>query len=257
MRRVVRSVLLAGAVFAPLLGVAREASAQSADPSTFKMLPWREIWAGTDVMGHAWSAYVGQTFSLSEGIQADGWRIRAVSGYGRYTYVRDHWAGSASTPLRHHGVSSFADILLGYHANMGALTVKAFAGAHLDRYDVTPADPDFDLAGYGTGAKLVLESWLNIGSAGFASLDLAWTTGRDTADARLRTGWRALPALSIGLAGQANGDLALQSLRAGAFVRYEWASGEVSASAGAAETRGDNLRRDDGLYGTLNVLFRY
>jgi len=219
--------------------------------------PWRETWGGAELMDNAWSIYLGQSFSLSEGIQSDGWRLRAVSGYGRYRYVVDRWDGVAIVPVRHTGVTSFADILIGYHKGLGPLTLKALAGVHLDSHSVGPADPDLDLAGTVVGAKLVLESWLNITDAAWGSLDLSWTTGRDTGSARLRTGWRLLPSLSIGIEAQLHGDVALQSLRAGAFARYEWTAGEVSISGGAAETRGESFRRDDGLYGTVNVLIRY
>lgn len=243
-------VMLAG------FGTPRGVAAQDGTGAAV-VTPWREAWGGADLMENAWSIYLGQSFSLSDGIQSDGWRLRAVSGYGRYSYVVDRWNGAAVVPVRHTGVTSFADILFGYHKGLGPLTLKALAGVHLDRHSVSPTDPDLDLAGSVVGAKLVLESWLNITDAAWGSLDLAWTTGRDTGSARLRTGWRVMPSLSIGIEGHAHGDIALQALRAGAFVRYEWGAGEVSISGGAAETRGESFRRDDGLYGTVNVLIRY
>jgi hypothetical protein len=236
---------------APGRSVAEDGVGMPASP------PWRETWGGADVMDHAWSVYLGQSFSLSDGIQSDGWRLRAVSGYGQHRYVVDRWDGAAIVPVRHTGVTSFADILIGYQKGLGPLTIKALAGLHLDSHSVSPADPDLDLAGSVVGAKLVLESWINITDAGWASLDLSWTTGRDTGSARLRSGWRVLPHLSIGIEGHAHGDIALQALRAGAFLRYEWATGEASISGGGAETHGENFRRDDGLYGTVNVLIRY
>ena len=49
---------------------------------------------------------------------------------------------------------------------------------------------------------------------------------------RGRLGWRLLPTLSIGIEAGAAGNIECDIARAGGFLRYEWAAGEVSASAG-------------------------
>ena len=52
-----------------------------------------------------------------------------------------------------------------------------------------------------------------------------------------------LPALSAGLEAGAAGNVECDIVRVGGFVRYEWASGELSASGGVAN---DKLLEDGG-----------
>jgi hypothetical protein len=52
--------------------------------------------------------------------------------------------------------------------------------------------------------------------------------------ARGRLGWRFTPALSAGLEAGAGGNVEGDIARLGAFVRYEWAGGELAASGGVA-----------------------
>jgi len=61
---------------------------------------------------------------------------------------------------------------------------------------------------------------------------LSWGTIHDTYGGRGRLGWRLLPTLSIGIEAGAAGNIECDIARAGGFLRYEWAAGEVSASAG-------------------------
>lgn len=216
--------------------------------------PWREMWAGAEASADFWSIYAGQTYALSGAIMEDGWRLRAVSGYGRYRYRSSHWDGSENVAATHRGMVAFADILLGYHWHAGPLTVKVFAGATGDSHTVSPFDPQNEAQGFALGARLVLESWLNLGEAAWLSLDAGWESAHETSTSRARLGYRALPWLSVGVEGAHVDTPNLLTLRGGAFVRAEWAAGEASLSGGLADDDGPGRAS---AYGTLNVLWRF
>jgi hypothetical protein len=199
-----------------------------------------EAWAGAEIFGRIWSLYSGTTLAPFGPITADGVRLRAVAGYG------DYRTGSVG----------FADLLLGYHAQLGALTIKVFGGAMLANHDA--ASPFSELDGMGVGAKGVMETWWNVTDKVWLNTDVAYGTLHDTYTGRMRLGWRFMPQLSFGLEGGAAGSLETDIARAGAFVRYEWAGGEASLSGGVARQGFDILWDDTtGAYATLSILTRF
>ncbi len=199
-----------------------------------------EAWAGAEAFGRIWSLYTGTTVAPFAPIAADGLRLRAVAGYGDYRT----------------GTLGFADLLLGYHAQLGTLTIKVFGGAMLASHNA--ADPISRIDGTNFGAKGVVETWWSITDQVWLNADLAYGSLHDTYSARMRLGWRLTPELSLGLEGGAAGSLETDIARAGAFLRYEWGSGEVTVSGGVAR-QGFDLVWDDttGAYATLSVLTRF
>jgi hypothetical protein len=150
-------------------------------------------------------------------------------------------------------VVTFADLLAGYQASLGGLTIKAFAGATADLHGLDPFDPENDVRGDAIGWKAALEGWLNISPASWAALDLSYGSAHDSFASRLRLGYRLWPRLSVGLEAGAFGNSESESGRGGALLRYEWAGGEISASAGVS---GD-IERPANPYATLVWLARY
>lgn len=208
--------------------------------------PRQEVWAGTEVTAHSWSAYSGITAALFGPLDANGWRVRAVGGYGGYAYKR------YQDTIR--GTVSFGDVFVGYQHQFGPLTLKALGGITAENHGLSPFDPDNSVSGADLGAKAGLETWLEIGSQNWFSLDLYASTVHGGAyAARTRAGHRFRPDLSIGLEGAATGNAEYDGGRAGAFLRYTWSSGEFSASVGASVDRWGEA----GGYGTLNALYRY
>ncbi len=188
--------------------------------------PKYEVWTGAEAFEHDWSVYSGVTASPFGGIQEEGLRLRAVLGYSSYTYVPG--------TLKFHGAVGFGDFLLGYHQQLGAVTLKLFGG--LSVAGRKSDDPFSSIDGTGWGGKAVAEVWWDINDRAWTSLDLSWASLRDSYDriysSRLRLGWRVLPSLSAGLEAGADGNDDCDIGRLGGFVRYEWAGGEVSLSGG-------------------------
>ena len=211
----------------------RAASAQPARPSA-------EAWVGAESFGRIWSLYTGTTMAPLGPLAADGVRLRAVAGYGDYRT----------------GTVGFADLLVGYHAQLGTLTIKVFGGAMLANHDAV--SPFSGLDGMGLGAKGVVETWWNVTDRIWLNTDLAYGTLHDTYMTRMRLGWRYTSQLSFGVEGGASGSLETDIARMGLVLRYEWAGGEVSASAGIAREGFDILWDDTtGAYATVSVLARF
>jgi hypothetical protein len=196
------------------------------------------VWAGGEAFHGIWSLYTGTNFAPFGSVRQDGLRLRGVAGYSDY--------GT--------GTVSFADLLVGYHAQYGPLTLKVFAGltgaAHL------PGDPAALPKGMELGGKGVAEAWWNINDQIWTSADLSWASLDSVYGSRLRLGWRLWPELSSGLEGALAGTVDRDVARLGGFVRYEWETGELSLSAGLAMDDPDS-RREAGPFATVSVLMRF
>lgn len=214
-----------------------------------------EAWAGAEVFRHVWSLYAGGTYAPFGIINTDGIRLRAVAGYGAYSHASPRWTGARVETFTFHGTTTFADALAGYHKQLGSVTIKFFAGLTLA--DKDGDDPEL-MVGTDIGAKAVVETWWNITDQAWTSVDLSWTTLHDIYGARARLGWRLLPTVSIGMEAGATGSWGYDTARIGGFVRYEWASGEASLSAGVSGD-GPSSRAEgvQGPFATINVLNRF
>jgi hypothetical protein len=224
--------------------------------------PLRDL-VGAQAYTHVWSLYSGATIAPFGSIDDDGWRLRAVAGYGtdRYSGPRAVGAGLPQV-FNFKGTGSFADLLLGYHQQLGPVTLKAYAGISLADREVTPNDPESVIHGTGVGARIALETWWNLSDRAWTSVDIAWGSLYRSYAARARVGWRLTPALSLGLEAGAAGNLEGDVARAGVFARYEWTAGELSASAGATtdgllDGIGPSLARSTTPFVTVNWLTRF
>jgi len=213
------------------------------------------MWAGAEVFHQVWSLYAGGTYAPFGSVREDGFRVRAVTGYGAYRYASPRWTGTGTQLLQFHGTTAFADLLAGYHKQLGPLTIKILGG--LTVADQKVDDPE-SISGTEIGAKAVLETWWNITDRTWSSVDLSWSTLHDIYGARARLGWRLWPALSIGVEGGATGSWNYDTARIGSFVRYEWATGEASLSGGfSGDGPGSGWVDVHGPFATFSVLTRF
>lgn len=228
----------------------------------------REAWIGVDAGASNWLLYSGATFAPWSDIHADGFRLRATDGYGQYTYNFD-----AHTKVR--ATKTYADALAGYQMRFGELTAKAFLGYAFLSQDFEVPAARLRTTRVDAGLKGALELWLNIGKDGWASLDANYADTRATWSVRSRFGYRVLPTLSVGpeaifnhtdLTGEVEASTGASfkgNPRIGAFVRYEWFGGEISASGGYSgdwieQSRGTtDVLHDPQLYGTLNLIVQF
>jgi hypothetical protein len=234
------------------------AIAQEAQPK----YGWQEVWAGADVTKDVWLLYSGVTLApMSEHIYSPGLRLRAAGGYGRYTYTATSQQcvpilGCTSTNRPITVDFNYAEALVGWHDQFGELTVKGFVGIASISHLLNAVDPQNATNGTEIGVKGVVEVWLNLGDSAWTSLDLAYTTAHETGSARWRAGWRPFKNVSIGPELRYDESGVHKNARAGAFLRYEWLGGEISAASGFAETLTVD-DRDRAIYGTVNLLLQF
>lgn len=207
--------------------------------------PHVEVWSGGEAFRHIWSTYGGATIAPFGGVQDDGFRLRGVAGYANYGK----------------GIMAFGDVLLGYHKQLGTVTIKVFGGLTVTNHVPAPGEPFPPLQGTEYGGKGVVEVWWNITDQAWASADLSFGSTHMDYGGRIRLGWRLWPELSVGLEGGAGGtaepELEHDTSRVGGFLRYEWATGELSISGGWAA--GGTWRERDGPapFGTVSLLTRF
>lgn len=221
-----------------------------------------EAWTGADASGLGWSVYGGLTAALFGDLRTSGWRLRAAGSYGEYRYNRSYWDSGTleEINLRFTGHHRSLDTLLGYQFSYGPATIKAFGGlTQVLKLDVSQSgapialDDENGFQGERRGLKLALETWTRLSDWGFVQADASWSQPAESYAARLRLGYLLGQGWSLGPELSAFGDLIPDQGRAGAFLRFEWGSGEASMSAGVA---GDQHRADE-VYGTVNVLLRF
>ena len=123
------------------------------------------------------------------------------------------------------------------------MTAKAFAGASMSSEQHAKPDPKSKNDGTEYGAKGVLELWLNMGDDAWTSFDFRATrpSQRNFGAMALRLAHPALVSVGPELRYDKNIELGDGEWngRAGLFVRYEWAGGEVSVAGGVSERVGD------------------
>jgi len=215
------------------------ASAQAAPPEV-QLQPRVEFWSGGEAFQGIWSIYTGASFAPFGSVREDGVRVRGVAGYADYG----------------NGTVSFADLLVGYHAQLGPLTLKILAG--ITAADHAPDQPLASPRGAGLGAKGVVEAWWNITDRVWTSADLSWGSLESVYGSRVRLGWRLWPELSAGLEGGSAGTPDRDIARIGGFVRYEWETGELSISGGLViGGPASDWQGSPGAFGTVSLLTRF
>jgi hypothetical protein len=235
-----------------LAGAHNPASAQTASGQQ------SEFSVGAEASQLAWSIYSSATVAPFGALSQDGLRLRTTGGYGSVGYSGLRPSGSSSELVKFRGTVSFADLLVGYHRQLGPLTLKLYAGATATRHSIDPFDPEAEVQGAGVGGKAAVETWWTISDMAWSQLDVSYAKLHETYAGRLRLGWRMMPLLSAGLEAAAHGNVDGNSGRIGGFLRYEWAQGEVSASGGLmTDWAGIETIDARGGYATVSWLNRF
>jgi hypothetical protein len=195
----------------------------------------QEVWLGVESTRGVFAAYSGATWSPFSNLRQDGFRLRLIGAqsYYRYAGLRYNPAIADAQLVNFRGAASMVDVLTGWQWSAGQLTVKAFAGLRMSDHRIAPFDPETLVQGEARGAVGVLEAWYNLTDRLWTSLDVNVAQSHRAYSHKLRFGWRATSALSIGVEGQALGHIENRTLKAGAFVRFDDGVNEVVASGGS------------------------
>jgi len=215
-------------------------------------------WAGGQVVGDDWAVYSGTSFALTGSIIDNGWRLRLVGGYARYSYAGSRRVSGERQPVTFMGQSGFADVLVGHQVRTGNLTIKAFAGISSVGHTVTPFDPSNDAVGYKYGASGAFEAWLNLNDRLWLSTETTYSTVFNSFGTTLRSGYRIQPALSIGLETGAIGNDDHFAGRAALFAAFDFGmfadnDSYLRVSAGSSGDRDIDIKP----YAAISVSLKY
>ena len=176
-------VALASASFATAPNAVAAGGAKSPKPNAGNgagnkkkpQYPWREVWAGGEILGSSWSVFSGSTIAWSD-IRRPGWRIRTGGGYSTYRYDGELRFGNHRFPQRFRGRKAFSELMVGYQFQAGTTTLKLFAGGASESHSVSPFDPDNEVYGAVYGGKAALETWTWLSERRWLKADAAVAT---------------------------------------------------------------------------------
>jgi Cellulose biosynthesis protein BcsS len=214
---------------------------------------WRETWAGGEMLANSWSVYTGSTVALTGDIEDVGWRLRSTGGYGQYSYRKLVRGLNGPEHVKYTGRKTFSDVLLGYQFHWNKLTLKAFAGASSEQHIIDPRDPDNPVANFTYGAKAALEAWLSISDKHWIAGDFSFSSTFNTYKLGLRTGYKLLEKLDVGIETRLEGNDAYQAGRAGGFATFRFDEAGVTLSGGVTGDR--DMRTSH--YANVSLFLRY
>ncbi len=275
-RQVNHALIIMAAMIAPSLAVigpttaaeviARASPAQPAGrpdaargtAARARKAPNTMTWGGGQFVGGDWSVYSGTAYALSGNVNGDGWRLRMIAGYGRYTYTGARLIAGQNVPTTFHGHTGFSDVMLGYRKQTGNLTIKGFLGAASVTHGVTPFDPDNPTIATDYGVSGALEVWLDLSNRSWLSAETKYATVSKSFSTTLRAGHRLWPAFSLGLEAGILGNADFSAGNGAVFTAYEFDAfnrrdSYLRLSAGVSGDRDMDLKP----YASLSYALKY
>jgi hypothetical protein len=234
-----------GAAFA--LGVVCVGTvAATADPTPpFDWLTRRLFFfAGADIArdtAFGWSGIVVAPFAH---LDEDGTRIRIFGGHGRYRYDTGAVPGGINT-----GLITSGELLIGRRIAFDAVTLVAYAGAHVEHHALQAPDPANPVAGTSAGLKALLEVHWRALHNFVATASLSASTVNRSYTARASLVHEFQPAFQLGGEAAAFGDARYAEQRAGVLIRTKLTSAELTLAAGLLS----NSNKGSGAYTTLTL----
>lgn len=212
--------------------------------------PHTEFFTGFDASDNAAGFYAGGGYAFGNGLYEEGWRVRAVGSFGRYNYDGTLPSQGSEVPVTFDGEDSFGAALIGYQFRHDALFLKLFAGIEAEDQHIVPHDPHNAVQGSELGLKLQAESWFDLSSRVFLSLDASYGTAFQEYWSLARAGYRLGPSLAVGLEGGALGNEEYNAGRGGGFMRLDFRKVEITLSGGFT---GNYLEDEPSGYVSLGV----
>jgi hypothetical protein len=232
--------------------LAASAETRAADnpwTATVAAVPWSDTWTGGQTTRDAWSVYSGVTFAPFSPIEDAGWRVRTVAGGGAFRYRKSERTFRAQM--------GFADLLVGYEWQSGALTAKAFGGLTMLGTVSSPYDRDVAVLDGEIGAKGIVETWLNLGGGTFLQTDLTMSDVGPLLATEIRLGTSIWPGVSAGPEFRANTFARTRDeAGGGGFLRVTWGASELGVSAGLVAAHDRDGWRDAEPYAMVNLTTR-
>lgn len=190
--------------------------------------------SGVDVTANSRFGYAGGVWTFGRGVEAPGWRLRALGGYGAYVYDGTLAFPGGTVPMRFNGEVPVSELLAGRLWRQGEWTFKAYGGVQYIEHAVTPGDPANSVTGAQWGAKGLVEVWRDLGSRAWFAADGAYGTAFDEYRLKARLGRRLTRRVSLGLEAGGFGNAGYDSARGGAFARLHLGGTDITVSGGVS-----------------------
>jgi len=238
--RMARNVAKAAA----LLATAMSPFVSHADELTSPVASRAFVFGGVDAGKNSAFAWSGITAIPFAKIGEDGFRLRAMGGYGRYEYRT-----SAVADGRNTGTITSGELLFGNRVSFGATVLTGYVGLDAKNYRLQDPDPKNPESGSRAGIKAAIELYMrtapewfvtgygNISSV-FGNYSLRGAVNRELN-----------PGFALGAEAGLLGDRRYDEQRLGLIATMAFTKGSVTAAAGVAHSS-DN---GSGTYTTLTL----
>jgi Cellulose biosynthesis protein BcsS len=231
--------------------------------------PWLVTFSGIDVAPDSFYIYKGTIISLNRNLDKDGFVLRLFGGYGDYSYDENTVPGG-----RVDGNVKQFDVMIGYTATLGRVSVGAYVGVDYQNQRLNPPDPQNPVSGSETGLKIAADLETDRERAGpYASVAGNYSTAFDSYWARARVGYN-FGKVIFGPEVIASGNEGYNGHRLGAFLSIDtkinrWVPMEITMSVGHQFIHNDDSANGNdagngggsgggsGTYGALNVIFQF
>jgi hypothetical protein len=240
-RRVSVAVTAAAAFLVCCVCVSTGPARAGDDGAHFLLFSGADLWRDGQFMhgGLLWSP---------DGLDRDGFTLKAMISGGRYRYVSGALNNSWVT-----GTEEDVQLLPGWRFKRGQLELKVFAGLDIKNDVTSPHDPDAQLHGTSLGARAAVNLWFEPTPATMFAADASLSSITTSYLARVAFGWRLNDWFYLGPEGQTFACIGYSQFRLGLQLtglkteQWEW-----SAAAGWA----DDSDRRSSPYLRLGVLTR-
>jgi len=202
------------------------------------------FFAGLDVArdtAFGWSGIVVAPFAH---LDEDGTRIRIFGGHGRYRYDTGAVPGGINT-----GQITSGELLIGRRIAFDALTLVAYAGAHVEHHVLQAPDPANPVTGTSAGLKALFEIHWRALQNFVATASMSASTVYRSYTARATLARELQPYFQLGAEAAAFGDARYSEVRAGVLIRTVLAPAELTLAAGMLS----NSDKGRGAYTTLSL----
>lgn len=212
------------------------------------------MWSSAQATENSWYATSGLVYALGGDISAEGWRLRAGTGGGTYSYAGRLPGQALDIPdVLFQGTATEGELAAGYQQRFGPMIARAFLGASYVDHEIRPKDVFNEVSGTAVGAVGRLDLWWDVDARTWASAGGTYDTAFSTYSAYLSAGYRVLPELSLGLEAGAFGNATMDAGRIGALLRWDTGYGELSAAAGLSGDYADPTTP----YGRIDWLVKF
>ncbi|HWK86572.1 MAG TPA: cellulose biosynthesis protein BcsS [Xanthobacteraceae bacterium] len=202
------------------------------------------VFGGVDASRNSTFAWAGATAIPFGTLVEDGLRLRAMGGFGGYTYRT-----SATPGGRNSGTISSGELMAGYHKSFGATVVTGYLGLDVKRYSLQDADPANQETGTHAGIKAAIELYTRTAASWFMTAygNVSSVFGNYSARAALHH--EIAPGFALGVEGALIGDRRYDEQRAGLVATLTLPKSSLTMAGGVA-TSADN---GTGAYTTISL----